>query len=107
LISAYETDGFELFENTVRSANRFLNKDGDKYLSYYIQFLSKIKKLPDIPLDNQKEGLINLKEYINDMRSEIEGRVPLGGIDEMTIWWIDSKLQKKSIAEIVKIGRTH
>lgn len=102
LISAYEIDDFELFENTARSANRFFNKEKDQYLVYYIKLLSKIRKLPDSPLDSFKSILIELKKYIEIMRLEIKGRVPLGGIDEMTIWWINSKLQKKSIAEIVR-----
>ncbi|MEM8527091.1 MAG: hypothetical protein AAGG68_20795 [Bacteroidota bacterium] len=105
LISSYETDDFETFENTLRSANRFFNKEKDQYLSYYLKFLSKLKKLPDAPLDNQREVLVDLKKYIEDMRAEIKGRVPLVGIDEMTICWINSNLQRKSIAEVVKAER--
>ncbi|MEM0991497.1 MAG: hypothetical protein AAGI49_00605 [Bacteroidota bacterium] len=105
LISSYEIDDFELFDNTIRSTNRFLIKDNNQYLEYYLKFLDKIKKLPSVPIDEVKYLLQDLKNYINQMRQEIKGRVPLGGIDEMTIWWIDSKLQKKSIAEIVRAGR--
>jgi len=105
LISAHEIDDLEIFESTIRSAGRFFNKEKDQYLSYYLKYLSKLKKLLDVPSDNQKEILLDLKNYIDQMRKEIKGRVPLVGVDEMTIWWIHSRLQRKSIAEIVRSGK--
>ncbi|MEM9887694.1 MAG: hypothetical protein AAF849_17495 [Bacteroidota bacterium] len=105
LICSYELDEFELFENICRSTNRFLIKDNHSLMQYFLDFLQMIKKLVDTPLYTLKEEMINLKKYIEKMRFEIAGRIPLVGVDEMTICWIDSKLQKKSIAEIVRAGR--
>ncbi|MEM1324471.1 MAG: hypothetical protein AAGI23_00875 [Bacteroidota bacterium] len=102
LIAAYEIDDFDLVENTYRSANRFLSKTQPQHINYYIQFLTQFKKVVDSPLSELKEQLKQLKSYIELMRSEISGRVPLGGVDEMTMCWIDSRLERKSIAEIVK-----
>jgi hypothetical protein len=102
MIASYEIDDFDSLESTHRSAGRFLNKTTEKYLSYYLQFLAQLKKVVDSPISEVNAQLVQLKTYINQMRSDIEGRVPLGGIDEMTICWIDSKLERKTIAEIVR-----
>lgn len=101
-ISFYELEDIDAFENSLRSATRFFNKEKDQYLSYYLSFLSKTRKLADLPTSEVKGQLKNIKVFINQMRDEIQGRVPLGGIDEMTICWIDSRLNSISIVEAVR-----
>ncbi len=100
-IAYYELEEVDAFENTLRSAARYFNKEQDQYLDYYLAFLNKIKKLMDVPSYEVTQQLQAIKLYIDQMRHEIQGRIPLGGIDEMTIWWIDSRLNKIPVAAAV------
>ncbi|MFN7117523.1 MAG: hypothetical protein ACK4TA_12045 [Saprospiraceae bacterium] len=99
LLATYELGEFEATETCLRNTTRYLQKLDQKENDFYINVLSSIRKLhqgtvKSIQIMNQ------LKEYIITLRNK-KVNIPLG-LDELVLFWLDGKLSKRSISEIIK-----
>ncbi len=101
LIASYEADEFDVLESTVRTTYRSLSKMEREDDIHYNSLLKGIKKLFNAPLNEFKNVLSGIEEGVTELRGNSKQRVPLG-IDELIMWWIQSKKQHQSIVSIVQ-----
>lgn len=100
LIVHYELENYDLLEYEIKSVKRFLTKK-DKLYEYEDIVLSFIKKLPDI--SDAKEKTFHLEILRNQISKLIKDNYDKKALEYFDIiTWLDSKIEKKNFAEIVK-----
>lgn len=97
LISLFELDELDRFENTVRSCRRFLRKDQHTDMSNFLQMLKLVNLLMEREFFEQKELLTEIKLFIEAWREQLNDRVDMVGVEQMIHVWVKSKLGKTTI----------
>ena len=101
LIIHFELENYDFLEYVIRSTNRYLSKQDREY-KIEMLCIKHIRKLSKTSIESsQVEIFEKMKEEVNELLDTHHERVILEYFD--LISWIESKLQKKSFAEIVKI----
>lgn len=101
LLATLEIGEFEPTEMSLRNTQRYLLKSS-KSNSLYINILNFIKKIHTGNSPQSKNAYKQLKEYIITMQNSKE-KIPLG-IDELILYWVESKFSKRTISDIIKAG---
>jgi len=102
VVIAHEMDEPELFDSTFRSSQRFFSKF--KAESSYVLangIMNKIRQLSNAPIGDYKSMLKDLKTYIVENRTAQESKALLG-LDELILLWIESKLQQRTTASMLR-----
>ncbi|HET6227912.1 MAG TPA: hypothetical protein VFF27_16625, partial [Bacteroidia bacterium] len=96
----YELGNLDVLDSMIASAEHFL-KSKDRFYEYEKEIFRKIKRLQTA--ENKKAQLklfSELKKYVQQMASGDYGKIVLEYFD-ITLW-IDSKLESKTMTEIIK-----
>ncbi len=99
ILATMETGKFEQTELYIRNTNRYLNKLSNKN-NFIINTFNLIKKIHLGTPSQAKQAQKQLHEYILSIQNAKEN-VPLG-MDELILYWLESKISKTSISQIVK-----
>lgn len=102
LIAVFETGNLELLDKTLRSTNRYLqkvNRLNKKNFEY--QFFHFIKKLSNAPLNEVKGVYQEFRSFLGDVLQNPKLKHSLG-LDELTYYWVDSKIANQSISYIMQ-----
>lgn len=100
LVTTLEMNDFDETELVIRSATRYLNKNKDENTKFNNNLLKYFKDLQQSNLLEDKKSLKKLKEYLL-ITKQTNTKIPLG-IDELLIYWVDSKIEQRSISSIIK-----
>lgn len=101
LIAEYEAGSFDAVERAFRSVNRYFRNNrqlAENSFEYY--FLNKINELQNATPSGKRQLLETFRKELQD-KSGFSGKIPFG-IDELLLWWINARLQRSSIVEMVK-----
>jgi hypothetical protein len=100
LIAIADMDDSEQTEKSIRTVRRFLKKldltSNDMFAKETISFISSLN---NAPLDEVKPLHQSFKTYLTDLKSTGQ-KVPFG-MDEILLYWVRSKLEKKSIKQLL------
>jgi hypothetical protein len=102
LITAFETREPDEIDSAVRATVRFfhtktnLNKE-----AFEFAIIDFVKRMALAPPAEVKAIQIELRQYLEQTKSNPAISVPLG-LDELVSWWVNSKIQRKSIAWIIQ-----
>jgi len=100
LIIHFELENYDFLEYVIRSTNRYLSKQEREY-KIEMLCIKHIRKLSKVNIEaNQIEIFEKMKEEVNGLLQDHHERVILEYFDLFS--WIDSKLKKKTFAEIIK-----
>ncbi len=100
LIIHFELENYEFLEYLIRSTNRYLSKQEREY-KIELLCIKHIRKLSKTNIEaNQVELFEKMKEEVNEVLQDHHEKVILEYFDLVS--WIESKIQKKAFAEIVK-----
>lgn len=100
LIIHYELGNYDLLEYTIKSTKRFVDKNQRNY-QFESVFLKHIKKI--VRAKNPDDSAKLFSQFKNDVQKVMENPYEKAAnryFDFMT--WIDSKIQKKSFADVLK-----
>lgn len=99
LLAIYKQDIFDHIENSLRAMTRYFAKTSSSPLiTFYKIIASTIQNLQKkASTREEKEILHHLKTKIKD-----EETINYFGLDDITLWWVESYLQNKSIQQIRK-----
>ena len=101
LFAGYETMEMEEMEREWRSSQRYLNQNNEvRNFQALNETLELFKKILHAPILELKSSYINLKDYIKAQHLDHTNYLPMG-IDEAILWWVESKIQKSSIREVL------
>lgn len=93
-------------ESVLRSTARYLTKTGaDKQNSFEYTMLHFAKKLSQASPLEEKKLLMQWRQYITELRAGGTGKVSMG-LDELALYWINSRLEKKPIIEQIRYQRS-
>ena len=102
LIAVFEIDELDLMESTYRSTYRFVHKELNASSdSFERAVVHGIKRLLDSSPGKRKENLQKLQKKLQVIKEDPNLRVPLG-LDDLSLFWIDSRLKGSSLAEAMK-----
>ncbi len=100
LIIHYELDNYELLEYTIKSAKRYVTKNQRNY-QFETVFLKEIKKL--IKVKNPDDLFKLFNQFKNKLLTVLEDPYENAATEYFDfLVWIDTKLQKKSYASLMK-----
>lgn len=103
LIASYDLDQEDTFESTLRSVQRyFLNRREEGTNQVFAQkLISALRELFFAPLGEINAKMLKLKEYLVSVKENQALKVSLG-MDELLLYWVKGKIDKKSIAQQIK-----
>lgn len=104
LLAIYRYGAFEEIENTYRSVKRFFDKQAQSATkTFAVLLLNTVRALlSSVDRKEEKQLLLQLKEDIETLE-----RKPAGGMDEISVFWIESDLTSKSIGQLRKQKNTN
>lgn len=92
-------------ESVLRSTARYLIKTGaDKQNSFEYAMLNYAKKLSQASPSEEKKWLSEWRGYISDLRAGGGSKVSMG-LDELALYWINSRLEKTPIIQQIRQQR--
>lgn len=106
LAAGYEHLEPEEFDKTIRSIRRFFQKMKLEKSSFEMNILDKFRKLAGATLYDQKNELIEIKNLIFEFQHQKGSAIGLG-LDELLLYYIEARLSKKTILEVVKNQRSN
>ena len=102
LITAYELDDIDLLESSYRSTYRYINKEMQASRGSFERVLTlATKKLMDATPAEEKKILVKLREKVQEIKQDPNQNV-IFGLDDLILFWIESRLKRKSMARVVK-----
>lgn len=97
LVASYDLEADDLFESTLRAAQRYFQKKETKSSEKFeIKILSILRSLYFSPISETYPIYKELKTYLVEVINNPSLKIPLG-LDELLLWWVDSKLEKGTI----------
>jgi hypothetical protein len=99
LLATLELDDFESTEICIRNTNRYFIKFS-KHEKFNINILNFVRRMHSGTSIQIRNSYRQLKEYIKSFQNSRE-KAPLG-IDELIIFWLESKESNTSISQIIK-----
>jgi hypothetical protein len=100
LFTEFDADDPERTEKSIRAVRRTLKKLGVHERNVFeSEVLSHVHLLNNTPLSEWKDSLRKFKSYLTELKSS--GRkIPLG-TNELLLYWVNAKLERKSIKQLL------
>ena len=102
LIAVYEINEIDLLESTYRSTYRYVHKELNAPSGSFERAITYgIKRLLDAAPGKERGNMQKLQEKLQAIKEDPSQRVPLG-LDDLALYWINSRLESKSLAKMMK-----
>ncbi len=108
LIASYDLDQEDTFESTLRGTQRYFQTMKAEGVSYEfgLKIISTLREIFFAPLNEVNNNLKRLKDYLMRIKQDSSLKIPLG-MDELLLYWVKGKLEKKSIVQQIKEQNTN
>ncbi|MFT6871156.1 MAG: hypothetical protein ACJAVN_000153 [Roseivirga sp.] len=95
----YDLGEEEKMESKIKSALTYIEKEDD-LSEFQMSFLNSVNKLGDVYPQDLKNAFVTLRKQLVDIKTDTYAAKPLLYFDFIS--WLDTKIQKKTFAEVIK-----
>lgn len=106
LVAVFGLDDLDSAETVLRKVGRYFSKQGTIEPSQFeLRIIGFFREILHCPPRELKSTYNQLRDYLLAVRSDTSIKVSLG-LDELLLWWIDSKLDNNSIIDQIQKTNT-
>lgn len=106
LVAVFGLDDLDRAETVLRKVGRYFSKQGTIEPSQFeLRIIGFFREILHCPPRELKNIYNQLRDYLLAIRSDTSIKVSLG-LDELLLWWIDSKLENNTIIDQIQKTNT-
>ena len=105
LYAVYGLDDFEVLENTLRSTQRYFQQKTDlQEDSFEFRVIVFAKKMLNAPDTDLRKVYRSFQTFLLEAKNN--GKIRLSGIEELLLFWVNSKLEHSTILQVMTSQNT-